>query len=303
VGQIVGYAGTSSPGYHAFLWQDGMMNDLDPLAGGASKADAINDAGQVVGYSTVGNVQHAVLWQDGGIIDLGTLPGDDNSEATAINNLGHIVGWSADFDLTQFRAVFPDGGVGPPDSIATGINDSDQVVGYTHFLAGGTEQRAFIYADGVLTDLNTLIPPGPGLILTTAQAINNNGQIVGIGLNTVENHWRGYLLTPDARSAPHGPAAASALVSAALAPRALFPAPDAGVPWKSPPVAPGGPAFRGPSGTGPELAVGQVSPPATETLAVSAASHLGADRLFALAAAGEFDTDLGFFLSSAGAGG
>lgn len=85
---------------------------FDPASGGIvplgvlpghseSRARAVNDAGDVVGFSRAADgTQHAVLWTDTDatprIIDLGTLPGHVNSEALEINNTGLIVGFSDD---------------------------------------------------------------------------------------------------------------------------------------------------------------------------------------------------------------
>ena len=47
---------------------------------------------------------------------------------------------------------------------------------------------AFIYNNGTMTDLNSLLPPDSGWILISANAINNNGQIVGVGLHNGATH-------------------------------------------------------------------------------------------------------------------
>jgi probable HAF family extracellular repeat protein len=46
-----------------------------------------------------------------------------------------------------------------------------------------------------MTDLNTLLLPGSGWTLNYAEAINDAGQIVGIGTNGLNQH-HAYLLTP-----------------------------------------------------------------------------------------------------------
>ena len=62
--------------------------------------------------------------------------------------------------------------------------------------AGGfSKWHAYIYADGVVTNLNSLIPAGSGLHLTCGTAINNAGQIVGMAFDAQGRH-HAYLLTP-----------------------------------------------------------------------------------------------------------
>src|SRR5262249_55036951 len=85
------------------------------------------------------------------------------------------------------------GTLGRAGSGAAAINASGQVVGYLFDSAG---RSAFVWENGVLYDLNKLIPANSGWVLTQAQGINNSGQIVGFG--TLNGHQRGFLLSdPD----------------------------------------------------------------------------------------------------------
>lgn len=86
------------------VWQNGRMRELPGLGGRESWASAINNRGQVAGYSkTKARDSHAVLWQNGKVIDVGTL-GGAWSYAEAINDRGEIVG-SSDTRSGQEHAV------------------------------------------------------------------------------------------------------------------------------------------------------------------------------------------------------
>jgi probable HAF family extracellular repeat protein len=127
---------------HAYLWQNGTMNDLGTLGGNRSRALAINKSGQIVGCADVNNsTVHAFLWQNGAMADLGPSSALKSS-ATGINNCGVIVG-------TMLPA------------------------------AGGP--CAVVWQSGAPTDLNTLVPAHSGWTLTQASAVNDAGCIVGLG--------------------------------------------------------------------------------------------------------------------------
>jgi probable HAF family extracellular repeat protein len=84
-GQVVGTSLTASGEYHAFLWQNGAMIDLGTLWG-MSRANAINNLGQVVGVSA----SQAFLWQNGTMVRM-NVPW--LSEAVDINDAGVVLGF------------------------------------------------------------------------------------------------------------------------------------------------------------------------------------------------------------------
>ena len=71
---------------------------------------------------------------------------------------------------------------GDDQSFATGINNAGQVVGHTWSPSGG--YHAFITGPdgGGMMDLNSVVNLPPGVFLTHAVGINNNGQVIAVGV-------------------------------------------------------------------------------------------------------------------------
>jgi probable HAF family extracellular repeat protein len=156
----------------------------------------------VVGQSfTTSGVQHAFLYSGSGPMqDLGTLGGE--SAAFGVNDSGQVVGmayvyassgpWHA-FLCSSSGQMQNLGTLGGSYSWASGINDSGQVVGYASVSSGSN--HAFLYANGQLQDLNSLISSASGWTLGSASAINDAGQIVAEAENSV-SYSIAVLLTP-----------------------------------------------------------------------------------------------------------
>ena len=123
----------------AFLWQDGVMQDLGTLGGANSYGMAVNDAGHVVGNAqTAAGYSTAFLWDGQQMKNLGTLGG------------------------TQ--------------SYAYGIDNSGDIVGYSW--TSGEVTHGYLYSGGVMLDLNSLLEIGSGWTIDGAYGINDAGQIL-----------------------------------------------------------------------------------------------------------------------------
>jgi len=216
--------------FRAVIWgpSRGQRQQLPPLPGDtATAATAINDRGQVVGISgicdrAVGrfSAAHAVLWENGTVTDIGNLSGIAWNTAMAINQRGDVVGFSnvsaADggrFNAHAFlwtrRQGIRDLGTLPGDvfSQALGINERRQVVGLS-CTAGFGSCRAFLWQDGVMTDLKTLAPGYPDQ-LVFANDINDLGQITGGAFDEDAGQSPAFLAIPMRRHGANGSEAAS----------------------------------------------------------------------------------------------
>ncbi len=180
-GDVVGSVATLG-GQRAFLWSDGVLQQLGTLGGANSSAAAISDRREVVGEAdTASSETHAFLWRHGAMQDLGVLPGHRKSSATGVNNFGRVVGASYVGGTSyEHRAFLHDGWsmidlgtLGGRDSHAAAINDWGQVVGAA---SDGSDPRAFLYSGGAMVRIGG---SGASLPNSGAVAINAIGHVAG----------------------------------------------------------------------------------------------------------------------------
>jgi probable HAF family extracellular repeat protein len=201
-GEVVGYIPAAT---EAFVWSNGVVRLLGKLHPDyLSSAFDINNRGVVVGTAYAPNdvipgapLNFAVLFQDGGIVNLG----GSFSTGAALNDQGEVVG-STIIDPFGYRAFLYHGDGGPLidlgtlpgdfKSYASDINNLGHVIGISE--GAGERTRPFLYQDGVMHDLNDLLKPHSGWDLFHAAAINDRGEIVGVGYH--DGLERPYLLTP-----------------------------------------------------------------------------------------------------------
>jgi uncharacterized membrane protein len=169
----------------AYLQTAGQQQLIMPPGASSSTGRGVSSSGDVVGYS-----------------NSPTMPNFVYSFATkAFLNLNlsnlQVIPWTVNANgLSAFQYY--------------GINNQNQVVGT--FMSGdyknwGGISHAFLASltPGALgyggLDLNTLLPPNSGWILTSATGINDAGQIVGFGIDP-SGTYSGYELTPLANQVP-----------------------------------------------------------------------------------------------------
>jgi probable HAF family extracellular repeat protein len=107
------------------------------------------------------------LWSNGQVTDLGTL-GGNISAAVAINNKG-------------------------------------QVAGFGNTTGNGGLNHGFIWKNGKMADVNSLIAADSGWFLQQITGINNFGQMVGVGINSATGKNHGFLLNPICGSSQPNP--------------------------------------------------------------------------------------------------
>jgi probable HAF family extracellular repeat protein len=232
-GQVVGWAetpvhdptctGVQVLQFRAVVWEPKKnkvkTRELLPFPGDStSAATAINDRGEVVGISgdcdqAVGrfSARHAVLWgKNGKVTEIPNLGGVTWHTPLDINAAGDVVGFSNPagagdpegefisraFLWTRGAAKALDLGTLPGDlySEAFAINGRGQVVGVS--FGGASGSRAFLWQDGVMTNLNDLVAPGSLDVLLSAQDINDDGQITGRVLDQATGETLAFVATP-----------------------------------------------------------------------------------------------------------
>ena len=181
-GQVAGSLDVEG-GRHAFLWERGRMRDLGTLGGSVSSALALNNKGEVVGYSdlaprmvsgAVGNGpldkpwRLAMLWTERrGMTALGVFPNTFSSTATGINDNGVVVGTMVTVHPQAQPAVAWEDG-------------KPRIIGYDYDPGGNDNQAGGINSRGQIAlqqmPHSSRTPPYDQY---TPSSVNDAGQVVG----------------------------------------------------------------------------------------------------------------------------
>jgi len=126
------------------------------------------------------------------VTDLG--PFDNNrNDILALNDVGQAAGVWLNPGTGRIEAFLEENGqrtslgtLGGSFSIARGINNRGEVVGGS-LTTGDENFHGFVYRNNQLHDLNAMLEPGTGWELVQALAINNRGEILGLGAREGED--------------------------------------------------------------------------------------------------------------------
>lgn len=194
-GQVVGVADNASYQQHVFLYDGTSMIDVTPDADYAEVL-RFTDSGVVIGTAYTSQGSYVFVYDSTGLhsISLGGTSSDAYGSfgGVGVTNVdGEVAGYSDTTD-DEARHAFLYNSTGlqdlnslpGDDGSALGINDSGQVVGYSN-------DSAFLYSGGVMTDLNNVLC-STGITLHVAHDISDDGTI--LASDTDQGHL--YLLTP-----------------------------------------------------------------------------------------------------------
>ncbi len=226
--------GISTYSNRAFLWKPGgvvtYLPHLDPAGMPSTRANAITDAGLVVGESSGSNIgTRAFEWDE--VNGISTIPGDTTlaSRARDVNESGMVVGQAVVSDGqggTEYAGIVLEGGqlttidlpAGAVIIDAVAVNARGEVVGSVGIelptlcldtgslpdptcFADKMTDRAFVWAAATgRVDLTSQIDPADPLagtlFVTSANDINDHGFIAANGYVSGQSGQHAFLLIP-----------------------------------------------------------------------------------------------------------
>ncbi len=178
-GAVTGQADTQFFGSHAFIY-DGSMHDLGTFGSATSVGNSIKQIVTGLAY-LFGNAEYHAYLYEGVQHDLGTL-GGKNSDGFDINDVGPMTGYFYFGTETSLAHAFLYGGamhdlgsLGGDNSDGFGINNHGYIVGVSQLVPGGVFHAILYTSAAGRVDLNSLIDPSAGWVLTAGKSINDSG--------------------------------------------------------------------------------------------------------------------------------
>jgi probable HAF family extracellular repeat protein len=154
---VAGVSQETLTGYaRAVVWINDSLVNISQ--GRESHAFGINDLGQVVGdsWGLAAGTDEAFVWSNGTMQSLGSLEAGESSGACDINNNGDVVGYGYVTSLSLSTNHWT-------GQITTNLN---------------SVPHGFLYENGAMVDLNSLISTNSGWVIQHAYSINDSDQIL-----------------------------------------------------------------------------------------------------------------------------
>ena len=208
--QVVGSTADGTPYSKAYIWEDGVMTIIEPTFGPRSAGRATDGAGVVVGWMGIstGVDSHPFVWERAEMTDIGLAPNAFAASANAVSDDRTVlISARLNDDDPAARitasflwenAQFTDLGTLRGYDVVFGfdVNNDRSVVGMCRAVdSSDGPEVGFIWQDGVMTNINDLLPSDCALTVYRAEAINNVGQITGSAANQ-DNDPVAFILTP-----------------------------------------------------------------------------------------------------------
>ena len=202
VGWFVGSDGVS----HGFVRHERFVTQIDYPGADYTIAEAINDAGEIVGFYGMGGTEHGFLLHRGASIPITVdYPNAPLTNARGINSEGDIVGLY--YDDTQgsttdhgfiwgkhgtITAIDYPGGV--VSTNADAINARGQIVGSYRAVTGQGNRNGFLLTEGSFFSFAY-----PGATTTNPLGIAPNGQHIVGAYRGSDNKPHGFLMSRSSR--------------------------------------------------------------------------------------------------------
>ena len=173
----------------SFAYSGGSFSSIDyPVASfpyPAPFATGINDSGQIVGFMAFGG---GAGFGTEGFVDTGgnfttfNVPGayggylglGGGTVANGINNSGQVVGYYYNSTASNVQGFLDIGGIFTTISVPGAISTTATGINNSGQIVGNAGSSGFLDSGGVFTTISA-----PGAIFTTVTGINDSGQIVG----------------------------------------------------------------------------------------------------------------------------
>ncbi len=184
--QIVGNSQIENGEWQAFLWKDGMLKDIGSrMKQPYSLAYDINNAGQIVGYSSDYRYYTPLIWEADGSLAKLLVPDKCNGGALAlaVNDRGDAVGdcfilvkstyymYPIIWNYRQEPQIID---MNQKNGHVRDINNKGEVIGVIDDL------DPFLYHPSYgMLNLSKIVKLGPGFRLIAASSINDNSEIAG----------------------------------------------------------------------------------------------------------------------------